>query len=218
MLSSVIDFDKERYELSYGDRRGIYHGPVNEDGEPDGTGVLEVKNKNGHLYSYSGDFVDGHFEGKGRIRWYGKNTIEVGTYKNDEIIPEKLNEGITDIIWNAGGYIHRCIEFTGAVEGEPEYNEDFISFNVICDLENNDNSLTVNVYDIDFEIDTDDHVRVVGIVESHYIEGNSDGEEKTVPIIVAYEYDVISYEEAISPELFEKDPDKEYLRPVWYTK
>ena len=35
---------------------------------------------------------------------------------------------------------------------------------------------------------------------------------------VAYKYDVIAYEEAMNPELFEKDPDKEYLRPVWYMK
>ena len=221
MINSIsIDFDKERYEMSYGDRRGIYHGPVNEDGEPDGVGVLELNNKNGDIYRYSGDFVDGHFDGKGEIVWYYEDEVkyEVGTYKNDEIASIKVEEETADLFWNAEEYIYHCIEFTGVVEGEPEDIEDFAAFNVMWDIENNDDALTVNIYDHDFEVEPGDYVRVMGVVESYYTKENKDGEEKTVPIIVAYEYDVITYEEALSPELFEKDPEREYLRPVWYMK
>ena len=115
-------------------------------------------------------------------------------------------------------YTYYCIEFTGVVEDEPEYTEEFTGFNVIWDIENNDDALFVNVYDPDFEVETGDYVRVMGVVESYYTKENKDGEEKTVPIIVAYEYDVITCEEAMNPELFEKDPEREYLRPVWYMK
>jgi len=152
--------------------------------------------------------------------WYHEDDVkyEVGTYKNDEIVPIRVEEETADMFWNAEEYTYHCIEFTGIVEYEPVYTEEFTAFNVMSDIENNDDALTVNVYDPDFEVETGDYVRVMGVVESYYTKENKDGEEKTVPIIVAYEYDVITYEEALSPELFEKDHEKEYLRPVWYMK
>ncbi|MBR6700845.1 MAG: hypothetical protein IKL72_03860 [Firmicutes bacterium] len=217
---TFYDFDTRKHEMSYGDRRGVYQGPVNEDGKPEGKGFLDLKNEAGVKYSYEGEFVDGHFEGKGRIEWIydGDLKYEVGTYKNDEIIPLKDDE-ITDLFWYADGkYLYRCIECTGVVEREHAYTKEFITLNIMSDIENNDDALTVNIYDPDFKVETGDYVRIMGIVERCYTELNDAGEEKTVPIIAAYEYDVISYEEAISPELFEKDPDKKYLRPVWYTK
>lgn len=222
MINSIsIDFGREKeYEMSYGDRLGTYSGDVNEEGIPDGIGNLYLKNEDGVGYNYRGKFVNGHFEGEGRIEWYyrGERIYETGMYRNDEIVPVKLKEAKNHMLWNTDMYTYYCIEFTGVVEDEPEYTEEFTGFNVIWDIENKDDALIVNVYDPDFEVETGDYVRVMGVVESYYTKENKDGEEKTVPIVVAYEYDVITYEEALSPELFEKDPEKEYLRPVWYMK
>ena len=217
---TFYDFDTRKHEMSYGDRRGVYQGPVNEEGLPDGRGSINLKNEDGVEYHYRGEFVNGRLEGKGRTVWFTDEgpKYEVGTYKDDEIVPLKDDE-IKYLFWYADRmYLYRCIECTGVVEREHAYTKEFITLNIMSDIENNDDALTVNIYDPDFKVETGDYVRIMGIVERCYTELNDAGEEKTVPIIAAYEYDVISYEEAISPELFEKDPDKKYLRPVWYTK
>lgn len=68
-----------------GDRTGTYTGDL-VDGLPDGVGKFVAKNLLGEVWTYEGEFVQGHFEDEGVTTWE-TGQIELGTYKNDETVP-----------------------------------------------------------------------------------------------------------------------------------
>ena len=89
---SLVGCGKEMtLNLSYGDRTGTYTGEVNEQGLPHGKGKFTSKNSEGEKWTYEGEFKNGHFDGEGKTTWKS-GTVEIGTYKDDVIVPMKGNE------------------------------------------------------------------------------------------------------------------------------
>ena len=85
-LSGCSRDDEMTLHLSYGDRTGTYSGEVNDEGIPHGIGKFSSQNPEGVKWVYEGNFVNGHFEGEGKTTWED-GEIEIGTYKDDTIIP-----------------------------------------------------------------------------------------------------------------------------------
>ena len=77
--------------LAYGDRTGTYSGDMNEAGLPNGQGKFTTTNSDGEEWTYAGEFKNGHFEGEGKTTWKS-GQVEIGTYKDDVIVPMKGNE------------------------------------------------------------------------------------------------------------------------------
>ena len=71
--------------LSYGERRGVYTGEVNEQGIPNGKGKFTTQNAQGETWFYEGDFKDGHFEGVGCTTWPSNNETKSGTFAGDRL-------------------------------------------------------------------------------------------------------------------------------------
>ncbi|MCD8255188.1 MAG: hypothetical protein LUC36_06570 [Oscillospiraceae bacterium] len=56
-------------DFYFGTRTGIYSGEVNEAGLPDGYGSFTTANSEGMEYTYTGDWVNGHWHGEGIEVW-----------------------------------------------------------------------------------------------------------------------------------------------------
>ena len=92
VLFSLAGCGKEiTLNLAYGDRTGTYSGDVNEQGLPHGQGKFTSTNSEGEKWTYEGEFKNGHFDGEGKTTWKS-GTVEIGTYKDDVIVPMKGNE------------------------------------------------------------------------------------------------------------------------------
>ena len=55
--------------FSFGDRTGIYTGPLDADGLPVGYGTFESSNPDGVSWTYTGSWLSGHWNGNGKITW-----------------------------------------------------------------------------------------------------------------------------------------------------
>lgn len=67
--------------LSFGKRTGSYTG-VWENDLPNGAGVFTSKNSDGKTWVYTGNFIDGHFNGEGTTVWES-GEMQVGHYEDD---------------------------------------------------------------------------------------------------------------------------------------
>ena len=56
-------------ELEVGKRDGIYTGQVNEEGLPDGIGTFRFNEGKSNGWTYTGEWADGLFNGKGKSEW-----------------------------------------------------------------------------------------------------------------------------------------------------
>lgn len=76
-------FDGEMtINFSFGTRTGVYSGEVNDQGLPHGRGTFSAQNTTGEEWTYEGDWVDGHWEGRGTSTW-SSGQVYSGEYLND---------------------------------------------------------------------------------------------------------------------------------------
>ncbi len=69
------------------DREGEFSGKV-VDGIPNGDGMFTATNDEGEVYTYSGDWVDGIWEGVGTRRYESDDMpVEAGHFENGDFIP-----------------------------------------------------------------------------------------------------------------------------------
>ena len=185
--------------LSYGERTGTYSGDVNEAGIPNGQGKFTTQNADGQEWTYEGEFKDGHFEGKGKITWKS-GQMEIGTYKNDEIVPMKGDE-IKSLYTTPENYKNNCVEIIGKVFTAPEYTDDGIAIQMFADYKNFENNTIVYISNKDFDVKVGDYVKIIGIVGDPFKGENALGGVVTAPTLTAKEYSVISYQDAVVPTI-----------------
>lgn len=168
--------------LSYGDRTGKYTGEMNDDGIPNGNGKFVTQNEDGEKWTYEGEFKDGHFEGNGVTTW--KNgAVDIGTYKNDEIVPLE-GDAVKTLFTTPENFKNHFVKLTGQVFGSPGYTDDGVTFSMWTDIENFGNEVLVNVLDPEFKVEQDDYILLTGKV----IELEDSSQVVNVPIIAATEY------------------------------
>ena len=200
MVLSLTGCGKEMtLEFSFGERTGTYSGDLSEQGLPNGQGKFTTTNSEGDKWTYEGAFVNGHFEGEGKTTW--KNgRVEIGTYKNDVIVPMKGDE-ILSLYTNPENFKNHCVELTGVVFTTPEYTDTGVCVQMMADIKNYDKNTIVYIYDKDFRVEKDDYLRVVGIVGDPFEGKNAFGATITAPVVDAKEYEICSYADAASPTL-----------------
>ncbi|MBR2943353.1 MAG: hypothetical protein IKB82_08140 [Clostridia bacterium] len=184
--------------LAYGSRTGTYTGDM-LDGIPHGSGKFTTKNPEGVSWTYEGEFKSGHFEGQGKTTWTD-GQIEIGTYKNDVIVPMKGDE-IKALHSNPQSFENHYVELIGKVFTTPEYGDGFIALQMWADYEKSDKNTIVYIYDQDFSVETDDYVRVVGLASGVFEGENAFGATVSAPVIHAKEYETVSYQDAVMPAL-----------------
>lgn len=185
--------------LSYGDRTGSYSGDLNEQGLPHGQGKFSTCNENGEKWTYEGEFKNGHFDGEGKTSWSNKD-IEIGTYKDDVIVPMKGDE-IKSLYSSPENFKNHYVEVIGKVFVAPEFTEDGICIQMWNDIKNFSNNTVVYIADKEFDVKKDDYLRIVGKVGELFIGENSFGGTVSAPMITAKEYEVLTYKDALMPTL-----------------
>lgn len=186
--------------LSYGERTGTYSGDM-KDGVPNGEGKFTTENKEGTGWTYEGSWKNGHFEGEGKTTWKS-GQIEIGTYKNDVIVPLK-GEEIKTLYTLPENFKNHMVEIVGKVFNTPEYTDSAVSFQMWVDFENNDKNTLINVYDPNFKVKADDYVKIVGLVGDVFKGMNAFGAEVTAPIVDAKDAKVLTYQEVVVPTIKE---------------
>ena len=68
--------------FAFGVRAGNYSGEINIDGLPDGYGTFTSENPSGNVWTYEGEWVDGHWEGVGTCTW-SSGEMYSGEFTND---------------------------------------------------------------------------------------------------------------------------------------
>lgn len=184
--------------LSFGDREGQYTGEMKND-LPHGTGKFKSTNSNGGSWVYEGEFVNGHFEGEGKTK-FDNGTIEMGTYKNDVLLPISKEEQ-SGFLSNPSDYKGKCIELNGRVFGDVETADGICTFQIYTDVEN----LTGKVYVISQAGKTDiadgTYVKVIGVVQNPVKGKNVFGVNLSVPAVAVRSLEVTNYVDAVSPTL-----------------
>lgn len=200
LMLSLAGCGKEMtLNLSYGDRTGTYSGEVNEQGLPHGQGKFTSTNSEGEKWTYEGEFKNGHFDGEGKTIWKS-GTMEIGTYKDDVIVPMRGNE-IKSLYTTPEKFKDHYVEIIGRVFTAPEFDEDGVSVQMWADIENSENNTIVYIGDKDFDVKQDDYIRIVGKVGDVFEGENAFGGTVSAPTITAKEYEVLSYQDALMPTL-----------------
>lgn len=151
--------------LAYGERTGTYSGEI-VNGVPDGKGKFTTTNAEGGSWTYEGEFKNGHFEGEGKTTWKS-GQVEIGTYKDDKIVPLKGDE-IKTLYTSTENFKGRCVEIIGKVFNSPEYVDGAVSFQMWADTENSNNNTIVYVADGDFKVKADVSQRSCGSNKTNY--------------------------------------------------
>ena len=128
--------------------------------------------------------------------------VEIGTYKNDVIVPMKGDE-IKSLFTTPEDFKHHRVELIGRVFAAPEYGDGVTSLQMWADFANSENNIIVYIVDDEVDVNVDDYVHVVGIVGDVVTGVNGFGAELTVPAVTALEYEVLSYKDAVVPTLQE---------------
>ena len=183
-------------KLSYGERTGTYEGDM-KDGVPHGMGKFSSQNDQGDKWTYEGEFKNGHFDGEGTTTWDDGNK-EIGTYKNDEIVPLK-GKNIKKVYSDPGSYKDYCVEITGQVFGGVDYDDGIIALQMWGDPVNNDRNTIVYIYDEDFEVEDGDYLKIKGIIAGEFKGENMMGGKISALEVDAVEAEVIDYIEAVAP-------------------
>lgn len=200
LMLSLAGCGKEMtLHLSYGDRTGTYSGDLSEEGLPYGQGKFTSTNAEGEKWTYEGEFKNGHFEGEGKTTWKS-GQIEIGTYKDDVIVPMKGDE-IKTLYTTPENFKNHYVELTGVVFAAPEYIDEGVCVQMMSDIKNHENNTIVYIYDKDFKVKQDDYLHIVGLVGDKFTGENALGGEVTAPTITAKEYEIYSYKDALAPTL-----------------
>lgn len=199
--------------LAYGSRTGTYTGDM-LDGIPHGSGKFATKNPEGVSWTYEGEFKNGHFEGQGKTTWTD-GQIEIGTYKNDVIVPMKGDE-IKALHSAPQTFKNHYVELTGRVFATPEYTNGVIALQMWADYQKNDKNTIVYIPDQDFAVEPDDYLKIIGIVRGEFEGRNAFGATVTAPVIYAKEYEILSYKDAVMPALHTLDVNKTITKS-WYS-
>lgn len=191
--------------FSFGERTGKYTGPLNDNGLPEGHGVFTAQNSAGQKWTYTGEFVNGQFEGEGKTEWEGGG-FERGTYHNGDIQPLDLtNTLFAKFNSNVDEYKGYYVNFTGVVFHVLGYDENGrIHAQVHQDIENYDNNCYIySDSSFEGELKEDDYVRIIGRFDGLYEGENALGNKITNLMIRATEIETISYADAASPTIKE---------------
>lgn len=193
---SACGKEKITLELAHGTREGYYTGDL-VDGLPDGKGKFVSQNESGAKWTYEGEFTKGHFDGQGKTTW-SNGQVEIGTYKNDVIVPMK-GEEIKTLYTNPKDYKNYCVEIIGKVFSSPEVDEDGIAFQMWADPEISEKNTMVYVHDTSLELKDGDYVKIVGLVGDPMEGENALGGKVSAVTIRARECTKLSYKDAIAP-------------------
>lgn len=191
--------------LSFGERTGTYNGEVNADGLPDGQGTFTSVNDSGDSWTYTGTFVNGHFEGEGKIEW-GNGYKEIGVYHDDMIQPEPA-ENVSKMYNNPDEYEGHYFELTGQVFNVIGVSDGQLQFQINEDIENADHN-TIVVCTDDVSVSTDEYVKLTGTVQGTEEYQNMVGGTVEAVIFVADSVEIIDYKDAAAPTLKEVSVNK----------
>lgn len=99
------------------------------------------------------------------------------------------------------GYKGYEVEFTGQVFVEPERDQNGIYLQIYAKPENDEQNMIVVFEEDNFEVNTDDYVKVIGIVKDEFKGENLMGGTITAPLIKASSIEVVDYITAVSPTI-----------------
>ncbi len=109
----------------FGERSGVYTGAL-KDGLPHGYGRFTAVNPLGISWTYSGEWQQGHFHGKGSCTW-DDGFMEEGEYQDDQLHGQG-RELYNGILRYEGGFSTGCYDGSGAffsMSGDPVYSGAF---------------------------------------------------------------------------------------------
>lgn len=196
--NSYVDNKEMTIEFSFGTKTGNYTGPLNKDGLPEGTGTFTSKNSDGDTWVYTGDFVNGHFDGEGEASWPSANYKEIGHYVNDVIQPIDSAQ-VSMVYQNPDEYIFQCIEVSGKVYNIIDKN----TFQMYEDLESSylGNNTVVYHDSTDYVVEVGDYIRMKAIVCGELQYQNVIGGNMTALQLRAKEIQETSFVEAAYPTI-----------------
>lgn len=181
--------------LSFGARTGKYSGTLNAEGLPEGTGTFTTTNSAGDSWTYTGEFVNGHFDGMGETKW--STSRERGMYKDDILQPIDSSL-VSNVYLSPSDYEDCLIETYGKVFNIVDAN-DGTTFQMYQDIINSDNNTIVITADAN--IHEADLVKVTALVRGVEEYENAFGGKMEALLLVAKSVEKASYIEALSPTL-----------------
>ena len=182
--------------LSFGSRIGTYTGIINSEGLPDGQGTFTATGSIDSTWSYTGSFVNGHFEGNGEIDLHN-GYIEKGVFMNDQVQPLPMTD-IPKVYSNPMPYQHYCIEIYGKVFNVINQGES-VMLQMYQDIENSDRNTIV--YSTAKDVKSGDLVKVFGNILGIQEYENTFGNKMTALELYAKNLEKASYIDAISPTI-----------------
>ncbi len=108
---------------------------------------------------------------------------------------------IKELYTNPDKFEGRTVTLSGQVFSEPEYDESGVYFQMFIDVENAEGNTIVAYPDPDFELESDDYVKLTGAVAGTFEGTNAFGGTVTAPQIIATELEKSSYAEVVAPAL-----------------
>ncbi|MFD1363332.1 DUF4352 domain-containing protein [Lentibacillus salinarum] len=118
--------------------------------------------------------------------------------------PEEFDKVFSD----PGAYIGYEVTFTGKVFVQPERDEDGTYLQVFADPENAEQNVIVGMADSDFDVSSDDYVRVSGVIHDEFQGENAFGGTLNAPAVKAESVEVVDYVTAVSPAIETIEVDK----------
>ena len=185
-------------DFNFGQRTGTYWGDLNDQGLPHGKGKFTTTNSEGIEWTYEGEFKNGHFDGDGKTTW--RDGEEIGTYKDDYIVPLKGDE-IKTLYTSTESFKNHYVELVGKVFSIERSDSGVVALQMFQDFENSDNNTIVYLTDEKSEIEKNDFIRVIGKVDDVFVGTNAYGAELSAPTIIASEYSILTYIDAAAPTL-----------------
>ena len=93
------------------------------------------------------------------------------------------------------------VELSGIVFGTVEYDEDAVYFQMWGDPENSDLNTVVGYPDPDFVLESNQYVKLTGIVTGEFTGTNAFGAQISAPTIAAETLEISSYQDVVAPTL-----------------
>ncbi len=95
----------------------------------------------------------------------------------------------------------RTVTLSGQVFSDPERDDNGVYFQMFSDPENNEGNTVVAYLVPDFELESDDYVKLTGMVAGKFEGENAYGGSVTAPQIIATTLEKASYAEVVAPAL-----------------